>query len=196
MGSPIILKVSSLEKGTGFHLPTSQADIVTPDSPAIEVMTDLKQIVAATVRSDVLLSHANHLMISRGVRSLIVTDSKGDVVGLLIATDVLGEKPMQCVQKQGLKHGEITVKNVMTPQSDIEVLTLKQVARAKVLDVIETLKAHNRNHALVVDVDPLTNRQMVRGIFSASQIARQLGVTTQIHSVAKTFAQIEAVLAS
>jgi CBS domain-containing protein len=196
MGSPIILKVSSLEKGAGFHLPTSQADIVTPDSPAIEVMTDLKQIVAATVGSDVLLSHANHLMISRGVRSLLVTDSKGDVVGLLTATDVLGEKPMQCVQKQGLKHGEITVKDVMTPQNDIEVLTLKQVAQAKVLDVIETLKVHNRNHALVVDEDPLTNRQMVRGIFSASQIARQLGVATQIHSVAKTFAQIEAVLAS
>ena len=49
MGSPIILKVSSLEKGAGFHLPTSQADIVTPDSPAIEVMTDLKQIVADTI---------------------------------------------------------------------------------------------------------------------------------------------------
>ena len=64
------------------------------------------------------------------------------------------------------------------------------------IDIIETLKVHNRNHALVVDADPLTERQMVRGIFSASQIARQLGVATQIHSVAKTFAQIEAVLAS
>lgn len=196
MSSPMILKVSSLDKGAGFHLPTSQADIVTPDSPAIEVMTDLKQIVAATVGADVLLSHANHLMISRGVRSLIVTDSKGDVVGLLTATDVLGEKPMQCVQKRGIKHGEVMVNDVMTPQNDIEVLTLKQVTQARVLDIIETLKAHNRNHALVVDTDPLNQRQMVRGIFSASQIARQLGVATQIHSVAKTFAQIEAVLAS
>ncbi len=196
MSNPMILKVSSLEKNAGFHLPTSQADIVTPDSPAIEVMTDLKQIVAATVGADVLLSHANHLMISRGVRSLIVTDSKGCVVGLLTATDVLGEKPMQCVQKNGIKYEEITVKDVMTGQGEIEVLTLKQVMQAKVIDIIETLKAHNRNHALVVDTDPLTNRQMVRGIFSASQIARQLGVATQIHSVAKTFAQIEAVLAS
>ena len=81
-------------------------------------------------------------------------------------------------------------------QEEIEVLTLKQVMQAKVIDIIETLKAHNRNHALVVDTDPLNGRQMVRGIFSASQIARQLGVATQIHSVAKTFAQIEAVLAS
>src|SRR5574343_939045 len=196
MSSPMILKVTALEKGAGFHLPTSQADIVTPDSPAIEVMTDLKQIVAATVGADVLLSHANHLMISRGVRSLIVTNGKGDVVGLLTATDVLGEKPMQCVQKNGIKHDEISVKDVMTKQEEIEVLTLKQVMQAKVIDIIETLKAHNRNHALVVDTDPLSNRQMVRGIFSASQIARQLGVATQIHAVAKTFAQIEAVLAS
>ena len=75
MSSPIILKVSTLQKDAGFHLPTSQADIVTPDSPAIEVMTDLKQIVAATVGADVLLSHANHLMISRGVRSLLAVSS-------------------------------------------------------------------------------------------------------------------------
>ena len=155
MSSPMILKVNSLEKNAGFHLPTSQADIVTPDSPAIEVMTDLKQIVAATVGADVLLSHANHLMISRGVRSLIVTDAKGNVVGLLTATDVLGEKPMQCVQRQGIKHEEIAVKDVMTKQEDIEVLTLKQVMQAKVIDIIETLKVHNRNHALVVDVDSL-----------------------------------------
>ena len=126
---------------------------------------------------------------------MLVTNSKGDVVGLLTATDVLGEKPMQCVQKNGIKHEEITVKDVMTRQEDIEVLTLKQVIQAKVIDVIETLKVHNRNHALVVDTDTLSGRQMVRGIFSASQIARQLGVATQIHSVAKTFAQIEAVLA-
>lgn len=194
MASPMILKVNPLDKNAGFYLPTSQADIVTPDSPAIEVMTDLKQIVAATVGADVLLSHANHLMISRGVRSLLVTNAKGDVVGLLTATDVLGEKPMLCVQKHGIKHDEITVKDVMTKQEDIEVLTLKQVLQAKVVDIIETLKTHNRNHALVVDTDSLHERQMVRGIFSASQIARQLGVATQIHAVAKTFAQIEAVL--
>ena len=76
MSSPMILKVSQLEKSAGFHLPTSQADIVTPDSPAIEVMTDLKQIVAATVGADVLLSHANHLMISRGVRSLLLVRNR------------------------------------------------------------------------------------------------------------------------
>lgn len=191
----MILKVSSLEKNAGYHLPTGQADVVTSNSPAIEVMTDLKQIVAATVGADVLLSHANHQMISRGVRSLIVTDNKGIVVGLLTASDVLGEKPMQCVQKNGVKHDEISVKDVMTKQEEIEVLTLKQVMQAKVVDVIETLKVHNRNHALVVDTDPLSERQMVRGIFSVSQIARKLGIATQIHSVAKTFAQIEAALA-
>lgn len=195
MSSPMILKVSSLEKNAGYHLPTGQADVVTSNSPAIEVMTDLKQIVAATVGADVLLSHANHQMISRGVRSLIVTDNKGIVVGLLTASDVLGEKPMQCVQKNGVKHDEISVKDVMTKQEEIEVLTLKQVMQAKVVDVIETLKVHNRNHALVVDTDPLSERQMVRGIFSVSQIARKLGIATQIHSVAKTFAQIEAALA-
>jgi hypothetical protein len=37
--------------------------------------------------------------------------------------------------------------------------------------------------------------QSVRGLFSATQIARQLGVTIQISEIARTFSEIEATLA-
>jgi hypothetical protein len=38
-------------------------------------------------------------------------------------------------------------------------------------------------------------RQVLRGIFSASQIARQLGVQIATHEMARTFAEIEALIA-
>ena len=57
-----------------------------------------------------------------------------------------------------------------------------------------TLKAAGRQHAVVVDVDE-QGRQKVRGIFSASQIARQLGVVIQTTEIARTFAEVEAMLA-
>ena len=52
-------------------------------------------------------------------------------------------------------------------------------------------KALGRQHALVADMD--TKR--IRGIFSASHVARRLGVDLQTSEVAHTFAEIEAALA-
>jgi hypothetical protein len=46
-----------------------------------------------------------------------------------------------------------------------------------------------------VDKDPLTGEDFVRGIFSATQIGRQLGMPISTFEVAHTFAEIEAELA-
>ena len=51
-----------------------------------------------------------------------------------------------------------------------------------------------RKDSLVVEVDS-HGRQTVRGLFSATQIARQLGVTIQTSEIAQTFSEIEALLA-
>ncbi|MDK9692294.1 hypothetical protein [Azospira sp.] len=84
--------------------------------------------------------------------------------------------------------------DIMTPRDEIEVLHIGDVLRADVGNVVETLKYSGRQHALVVDFDPLGGRQMVRGVFSASQVARQLGIPLHTTEVARTFAEIEAVI--
>ena len=181
--------------GAGLHQPTLfSPQLVQADSPAIEVMTDLKLVPVASIDAETHIDVANQAMIARGVRSLLVVDETGAVVGLITARDVLGERPMQCVQKRGIRHGEIRVRDVMTGRDDLEVLLLADVLRAQVGQIVETLRLAGRQHAMVVDVDPLTGRQMVRGIFSASQIARQLGIALHTTEVARTFAEIEAVI--
>ena len=59
--------------------------------------------------------------------------------------------------------------------------------------ILATLKAAGRQHTLVVDQDS-KGRQRVRGVFSATQIARQLGIAITTEAVARTFADIEASL--
>lgn len=102
---------------------------------------------------------------------------------------------MQMVSKRGMKHEEIRVFDVMTPGSEIEVLEMGDVLRSRVGAIVETPKRSGRQHALVVDRDVVANRQMVRGIFSASQVARQLGIPMHSTEVARTFAEIEAAIA-
>ncbi len=190
------LALGKLNTNAGLHQPhTFSPQLVRADSPAIDVMTDLKLVAAATIDSETLVDVANQAMIARGVRSLLVLDATTTLVGLLTARDILGERPMQVVRDRGLRHDEIRVKDIMTPGAAIEVLQMTDVLRAKVGQILETLKQSGRQHALVVDQDTVSGRQMVRGVFSASQIARQLGIPMQTAEVARTFAEIEAVIA-
>jgi CBS domain-containing protein len=168
---------------------------VKTDMPAIDVMTDLRQVAAATIRANATLAQANRTMIARGVRLLLVVSVIGEVEGLITAHDIQGERPVNLMRERGGKHAELTVADLMTPRAAIQVLTIESVLRAEVGHVIATLKEAGRQHALVVDKDPLTGEDFVRGIFSATQIGRQLGMVITTFEIARTFAEIEAELA-
>ena len=129
-------------------------------------------------------------MIARGVRLLLVVDADDQVLGLVTASDVLGEKPMKVLRAKGGTRRDVLVSDIMTPRDRLEVLTMSQVANAAVGSVVATLKRSGRQHALVVD-DSEGGPDKVRGIFSVTQIARQLGIVIQTAQVARTFAEIE-----
>lgn len=183
-----------MRPGTQFHV---RRDIhrVDADSPAVEVMTDLQDISAATIRPDASLAEATQIMIARGVRLLFVVEKGMGFVGLITARDTVGERPVKLIREQGGKHCELRVRDLMISSAQIDVLDYNDVLHAEVGHIVATLKYFGRQHALVVDVDPLTGGEMVRGIFSATQIGRQLGMLVQPFEVAKTFAEIEAELA-
>ena len=175
----------------GAYAPTP----VRADSPAIEAMTDFRQVAAATIRATATIAQATQVMIARGVRLLIVVDADRGVVGLVTARDTMGERPINLMREHGLSHGELTVGDLMIPRSGIDVLDISVVLRAEVGHIIATLKEAGRQHVLVVDHDQLTREEIVRGVFSATQIGRQLGVPNLSFEVAQTFAEIEAELA-
>ena len=54
---------------------------------------------------------------------------------------------------------------------------------------------HVALHILVEDVDPASGSPRLRGVFSATQIGRLLGVPVQTFDLARTFGEIEAALA-
>lgn len=199
------LPIQELGAGAGFRRPTQPpVERVTPESRALDVMTDFLRASPATIRPQAPIEGANHFMISRGVRLLLVVDEGDTVLGVVTATDVLGEKSMRVAIERGIKRQELTVRDIMTPASQVEVLTLDDIEGARVGHVMETLSKVGRQHALVVDfevvapknlIDAPIRRTMVRGVFSISQLARQLGVSLQnTGEVARTFSEIEAAL--
>jgi CBS domain-containing protein len=163
---------------------------VTLDDPAFSVMTDLRQVSAATTRPEETIDTAHAIMIRRGVRLLFVLDDDATVAGVITATDLLGEKPVRFMQARGVSHAEILVGDIMTPASMLEALSLLDAAQMRVGHIVATLKAVGRKHLMVSE----EGGRRVRGLFSASQIARQLGIEVQTFEVARSFAEIEAAL--
>ena len=190
-----ILKPSPLRTGSGFcqpmqHLPQR----VTFDDPAEHVMTDLKQISAVLIRPGDSIDEAHQRMIQRGVRLLLVVDENRKVVGIITASDLLGEKPLQVTGMRGCQRGEVLVCDLMTPPHQLEVMNMHEVRGAVVGRIVATLKQSGLQHALVVEVGG-GGEQTVRGLFSATQIARQLGIAIHSSEIARTFSEIEAQLA-
>jgi CBS domain-containing protein len=182
------LHLTRLQTGARVAEPISPGR-VTLDDPAFSVMTDLRVVSAATTRPRETIDTAHAIMIRRGVRLLFVLDDDGTVAGVITATDLLGEKPMRFTQARGVSHAEILVEDIMTPASMLEAMSILEVAQMRVGHVVATLKAVGRKHLMVSE-----EGGRVRGLFSASQVARQLGIEVQTFEVAETFADVEAAL--
>lgn len=183
-----------LQVGAQYGRPAPAGERVRLESPALAVMTDLRQIPAATIDPEAPLDAANRFMIRYGVRLLLVTDEHRQLLGLITATDILGERPVTFAVERGVKRQDILVRDIMTPQERLEVLWYRDLAAAEVGHVVTTLKATGRQHALVAEASAESAGQVVRGIFSLSQIARQLGAVIPLAEVAQTFAEIEVAL--
>jgi signal-transduction protein with cAMP-binding, CBS, and nucleotidyltransferase domain len=168
---------------------------VTLNSPAIDVMTDLSQIAAVTIEGSALLASANEYMAARGVRSLFVATPEGRVSGLITAADVLGERPVRVGHARGVGRNELQVADVMTPIDAVAAMRLEDVRAAKVGHIVASLKHAGRQHGLVAEIRS-PSEVAIRGIFSATQIARQLGVPLQIPELASTFSEVEQALSA
>lgn len=179
--------VASPRERPYFHSP----NLVKVSASALEVMTDLRFVPAATVQADVDVETATQKMIARGVRSLLVVDAGEDVIGIITSRDLIGDRPVEVMSGRNLSFAEVKVRDVMTTGEHIEVMPLEDVLHARVGDIVATLKHSGRQHALAVEADSFSGKPMIRGIFSASQIARQLGIALQQHELSQTFAEID-----
>ena len=162
-------------------------------SPALDVMTDLRHVAAAVIEPDMTMESANAYMMLRGIRSLLVLNQDKLLSGIITATDILGEKPLRFIQERCVKHNEILVSDIMTPLDRLEAIPMQEVQRAKVGNIISSLCDTGRQHTLVIEND-VDGKPVVCGIFSLTQIEKQLGTAIPSTEIARTFTEIEAAL--
>ena len=181
----------------GAHIAQAQATAhapVTLESPAIDAMTDLAVVNAATTQPQLTLVQAEKAMIQRGVRLLFVSSDMSSVEGIVTSNDIHGPNAMRAAQERQIHHNELKVSDVMTPLAELDAVPFSAIQRANVGQLVATLQRVGRRHLLIVEDATATKAARVRGIVSATQIERQLGTAMLNTTVATTFAEIERAL--
>ena len=185
------LPTQQLEPGTVLSQARErQNGPITLDSPALDVMTDLTDVKAATTSPSTTLGQAEQIMILQGVRMLFVISDTPALQGLITSTDLHGDTQMRLVQQRNVHYDELAVADVMTKLPELDAIDLDVMKHSSVSNVIATLRRHGRNHLLVVERAQAGYPSRVRGVISRTQIERQLGAPVPVTEVANSFAEV------
>ncbi len=196
MNRNAVLPTVRLEPGTTLaQTEPWSLEVVTLDSPALAVTTDLARVKAATTLPGTLLRQAEQMMIYQGVRMLFVVTDMPSVEGLVTTTDLHGDRQVRAAHDRQSRWDDLSVADVMTPFADLQAVPYESLCKASVGDVVATLKRWGRNHLLVVEQATASTPRRIRGVISRSQIERQLGQAIDITPIATSFAEIGRALA-
>ncbi len=180
-----------LKRGVPCYLPKPGARTpLDASSPAINAMTDFRQLAPVSISRDASLDEANRVMTLCKVHYLMVSDAQRQLLGVVTEAGTRGHRPLAAAHAMGIRPGELVVGDVMiNKHDDAEVLHLKDLAGAKVGNVVATLKALGTPNCLVVEHDESDNH-LLCGIFLLSQIEQRLGREPQTDEIAHTFSQV------
>lgn len=148
-------------------------ELVHLSDPALSVMVDFSQQPALIIEDNTTLETAQHEMEFHGSHFILVCDQDHHLVGVLTATDLLGEKPIQVASDTRITRNDIPVSRLMTPIAEAPAIQLDTLDYARVGHIIKTLHAIDSAYMLVIRVNA-DETQVIRGYFSTSQISKQL----------------------
>ncbi|MFQ5936624.1 MAG: CBS domain-containing protein [Acidiferrobacterales bacterium] len=191
------LPLATISAGTVLTKPgQTKFKTISLDDNALTVMTDFEEVSPITVWHITPIDRALECMIHSGVRSLFVLDGKSEVVGLVTSYDIQGEKPIRYMQSIGCTHrdcsrDEVLVRDIMDPIGKLQDLEFDRVPHATVGDIVATFKTAGRKHLVVVANNGEKGASIIRGIFSATQLERQLGMPLWAAPTAHTFADAQ-----
>ena len=100
---------------------------------------------------------------------------------------------MQHIIETGSKIADIMVRDIMTPKNRLEAITMQDLRKASVGDLVETFKRMGRQHALVREpMEGDDTKPVIRGILSVTQLNKLLGRPMTESLIASSIADLAA----
>ncbi|MDE3272941.1 CBS domain-containing protein [Pseudoalteromonas sp. G4] len=154
-------------------------------SNASHIVTDFNQKRPQFIEKDVLVDEALYMMKMGHVRSKIVIDHDENFMGVISSSDLSSYKVLHNAQLRNVPRADLTVENLMVKKEDMRAINFSKISNYTIGDVLATLRNLGQQHVLLIDQD-----HALRGLISASDIARVLHIPININEKAHTFKEI------
>ncbi|MBI2734234.1 MAG: CBS domain-containing protein [Aquabacterium sp.] len=177
---------------TAPELPKVQR-MALPHDAAMSLLTDLHHSACVVAQQHDGLDETLHLMLRAGVRMVFVAGVNGELVGMVTAEDIQGERPVVRASSHMVVRRELTVADVMVPVTQWDTVDLAAVRTARLGDIAETMHEHGLRYLLVTQKKH--GKTVLRGLFSASRLEMAMNTTIEPDLHSRSFAELEMVLA-
>lgn len=149
-------------------------ELVHMDDPAMSILIDFTKTPPYIIKPNETLDHAINEIEINQTHLLLVINNDGFFEGIISSEDVWGEKPIKLIQERRIHRDQVTVKMIMTPLSEITALDFGVIQSAKIGNIVKTLSLHKQYYVLVTSSSTNQQAPIIRGIFTAIQISKQL----------------------
>src|SRR5438270_13826218 len=147
---------------------------LSPDDPALLVVTDFTREHPVTIDPERQIDDALDDMIRMGVRALLVVRDQR-IVGLVTSYDIQGERPLQFLQSSTYSHHrDIRVAHVMTPWNALTSINWETLETMRAGDLLQVLEHAGLTHLIAVQADRTGSSCVVRALVSRARLIRQL----------------------
>ncbi len=160
------------------------------DSPARLVVTDFLYHKPLVLNPDVGVDEAIAAMRRSHVRSVLIAN--GEFRGIVTVADLESRKVLSLATSSGQSRSDLAISDLMIPKAKLKGVPIGVIETATIGSLLQTLKNEGQQHMLVVDPE----NQRIRGIISASDIARRLHVSVEINHRATSFRELVEVISS
>jgi len=164
---------------------------ITPESPALSIFTDFKVHYPFDLNHKTTAKEARLIMDKAHARLRFVVDDNGVFLGVVTLDDLSEQRMIQKIA-EGHREHEILITDFMQSREQLKAFDYNELSRAKIIDVIETLKMQRQKHCLVIDDES----HEIRGIISSSDISRALDMPITINRESNFIDIAKAILSS
>jgi CBS-domain-containing membrane protein len=167
--------------------PTQNQSLDTQSS-ALQFFTDFAKVQPLVIERNASAVEARQLMLKTHVRMKIVVDEDNNFIGIVSADDLIERHIVQKVA-QGIKREEVPLCDFVRSKNQLQALAYSAIENATIGDVIRALQSSGQQHCLVVDQE----KGLIRGVFSASDISRQLHLPIDIQQASSFYTVFRAI---
>lgn len=152
-------------------------DTLTNDAPASDLLSDFTGQVPVIVRSSREIQDVKRTLDASGETFCVVINRNDEVVGILTLKDLIGSWPMSLANQRGSTIADIVARDVMRPVWSLPTMGFEKLQGLKVDELITIFNGLHSDYLVVVETAAVgTEDQVIRGLLSADDLSRRLGI--------------------